>query len=135
MRHTRAVFGLLNVDGTQHPEERNLYLLRFPLHHDDSIRRESARNNLDPAWVAAEIRAESVFDPKARSSADARGLMQVLPGTGAGVAAMAFVQAAAVAGSSRQSASAAVAGRRVAGCMTSAQILRPFALQAWMKRS
>ena len=83
----RAVFGLLNVDGKQYPEERNLYLLRFPLHHDDSIRRESARNNLDPAWVAAEIRAESVFDPKARSSADARGLMQVLPGTGAGVAA------------------------------------------------
>ena len=83
----RGVFGLVNVGGKRYPEEQRLYLLRFPLHHDASIRREAAKNALDPAWVAAEIRAESVFDPNARSSADARGLMQVLPATGAGVAA------------------------------------------------
>lgn len=83
----RGVFGLLNIDGKRYPEEQRLYTLRFPLHHSDSIRREAARNQLDPAWVAAEIRAESVFDPNARSAADARGLMQVLPSTGAGVAA------------------------------------------------
>ncbi|RZA16724.1 MAG: lytic murein transglycosylase, partial [Lysobacteraceae bacterium] len=83
----RGVFGLVNVGGKRYPDEQRLYLLRFPLHHDASIRREAARNNLDPAWVAAEIRAESVFDPRARSAADARGLMQVVPGTGAGVAA------------------------------------------------
>ena len=83
----RGVFGLVNVGGKRYPEEQRLYLLRFPLHHDATIRRESAKNALDPAWVAAEIRAESVFDPNARSPADARGLMQVLPGTGAGVAA------------------------------------------------
>ncbi len=83
----RGVFGLVNVGGQRHPDEIRLYQLRFPLHHDATIRREAARNNLDPAWVAAEIRAESVFDPNARSSADARGLMQVLPGTGAAVAA------------------------------------------------
>jgi soluble lytic murein transglycosylase len=57
------------------------------LHHDASIRREAARQAIDPAWVAAEIRAESVFDPQARSSANARGLMQVVPATGAAVAA------------------------------------------------
>ena len=74
----RAVFGL----GRQ-PEEQRLYELRFPLHHADTIRREAARNGLDPAWVAAEIRAESVFDPNARSPANALGLMQVLPSTGA----------------------------------------------------
>ena len=83
----RGVFGLVNVGGKRHPEETRLYHLRFPLHHEATIRREAARNNLDPAWVAAEIRAESVFDPNARSSADARGLMQVLPATGAEVAA------------------------------------------------
>ena len=83
----RAVFGLVNVGGKSYPDERNLYHLRFPLHHDASIRREARRHNLDPAWVAAEIRAESVFDPNARSPADARGLMQVLPATAAGVAA------------------------------------------------
>ncbi|MGV8943903.1 transglycosylase SLT domain-containing protein [Thermomonas sp.] len=83
----RGVFGLVNVGGKRYADETRLYQLRFPLHHDASIRREATRNNLDPAWIAAEIRAESVFDPNARSSADARGLMQVLPGTGAAVAA------------------------------------------------
>jgi soluble lytic murein transglycosylase len=82
----RGVFALVNVGGKRYPEETRLYQLRFPLHHQDSIRREAARNRLDPAWIAAEIRAESVFDPNARSSADARGLMQILPGTGADVA-------------------------------------------------
>ena len=82
----RGVFGLVNVGGKSYPEESRLYLLRFPMHHDATIRREAARNRLDPAWVAAEIRSESVFDPKARSPANARGLMQLLPGTGAEVA-------------------------------------------------
>ncbi|WP_132998778.1 lytic transglycosylase domain-containing protein [Luteimonas arsenica] len=82
----RGVFGLVNAGGERKPEELRLYTLRFPLHHDALIRRESARNNLDPAWVAAEIRAESTFNPRARSPANARGLMQVLPDTGAGVA-------------------------------------------------
>ena len=77
----RAVFSL----GKQ-PDEQRLYELRFPLHHGDTIKREAARHGIDPAWVAAEIRAESIFNPKARSGANAMGLMQVLPGTGAGVA-------------------------------------------------
>ena len=76
----RAVFSL-----GKNPEEQRLYELRFPLHHGDTIRREAAKNGIDPAWVAAEIRAESVFNPRARSGANAMGLMQVLPGTAAGV--------------------------------------------------
>ncbi len=82
----RGVFGLLNVNGKRYPDEQRLYALRFPLHYDSMIQQEATRQNLDPAWVAAEIRAESLFDTSARSSADARGLMQVLPSTGAGVA-------------------------------------------------
>ncbi|MFQ6310616.1 lytic transglycosylase domain-containing protein [Lysobacter capsici] len=77
----RAVFSLNKT-----PNEQRMYYLRFPLHHGDTIRRESARNGIDPAWVAAEIRAESIFNPTARSGANAMGLMQVLPGTGAQVA-------------------------------------------------
>ncbi|KAF1685175.1 lytic murein transglycosylase [Pseudoxanthomonas broegbernensis] len=77
----RAVFSL----GRQ-PEEQRLYALRFPLHHDAQIRAAAQRNALDPAWIAAEIRAESIFNPNARSSANARGLMQLLPGTAASVA-------------------------------------------------
>lgn len=82
----RGVFGLVNAGGERKPDELRLYTLRFPLHHELLIRGESARNGLDTAWVAAEIRAESVFNPRARSPANARGLMQVLPETGAGVA-------------------------------------------------
>src|SRR3546814_13273995 len=50
------------------------------------MRREARKHRRDPAWVAADIRAESIFNPRARSSANARGLMQVLPSTGAAVA-------------------------------------------------
>lgn len=77
----RAVFNL-----GKPRDELRLYHLRFPLHHDAAIRREATRHNIDPAWVAAEIRAESIFNPTARSSANAMGLMQVLPATGAAVA-------------------------------------------------
>lgn len=83
----RAVFALGKTPkGEARPDELRLYTLRFPLHHDATIRREAANNRLDPAWVAGEIRAESVFDPRARSGANAMGLMQVVPGTGATVA-------------------------------------------------
>ncbi len=76
----RAVFNLRKAPG-----ESRLYTLRFPIHHADIIQREARKNGLDPAWVAAEIRAESTFNPNARSPAGARGLMQVMPNTGAAV--------------------------------------------------
>ena len=41
---------------------------------------------VEPSLALAIIRQESEFDPAARSGADARGLMQMLPGTGAHVA-------------------------------------------------
>ncbi|MEO6139119.1 MAG: transglycosylase SLT domain-containing protein [Luteimonas sp.] len=78
----RGVFGLGVASSQSAPDEARLYTLRFPLHHDQTIRREAAKNGLDPAWVAAEIRAESIFEPTAHSAANAMGLMQVLPGTG-----------------------------------------------------
>jgi len=77
----RAVFAMNRA-----PEDIRYYRLRFPLDHIDIIQRQARLNQLDPAWVAAEIRAESVFNPRARSSANARGLMQVLPSTAQGVA-------------------------------------------------
>lgn len=81
--YDRAVFNLGKTpDGSPRPDELRYYHLRFPLHHDADIRRAAVANNLDPAWIAAEIRAESVFDPNARSQANAQGLMQVIPSTG-----------------------------------------------------
>jgi soluble lytic murein transglycosylase len=54
----------------------------FPLAYWDSIRRHSSAHGLDPFLVAALIAQESTFDPKARSAANAWGLMQIVPATG-----------------------------------------------------
>ncbi|MFY2763079.1 transglycosylase SLT domain-containing protein [Arenimonas sp. MALMAid1274] len=76
--HDRAVFTI----GTA-PDDLRHYSLRFPLHHETTLRRESRKNAIDPAWVAAQTRAESAFMPRARSPANALGLMQLLPSTAA----------------------------------------------------
>jgi soluble lytic murein transglycosylase len=62
------------------------YGQRFPLPHASTLRRESRRHGLAASWVAALVRAESAWMPSARSHADARGLMQLLPTTGRAVA-------------------------------------------------
>ena len=54
----------------------------FPLTYWDWIRKYSAPRNLDPYVVAALINQESTFDAKVRSSANAWGLMQIVPATG-----------------------------------------------------
>ena len=56
--------------------------LLFPLLHREVIESHAARNNVDPSLVLGLIRQESAFHEAARSSANARGLMQVLPSTG-----------------------------------------------------
>jgi len=56
--------------------------LRFPLDHLDSVHRHAGKNSLDPGHVFAVIRQESAFNQDARSAAGARGLMQLMPGTG-----------------------------------------------------
>jgi peptidoglycan lytic transglycosylase len=55
----------------------------YPLSYWDIIVQESRARNLDPFQVAGLIRQETVFNPKARSSARAYGLMQVLVPTAA----------------------------------------------------
>jgi soluble lytic murein transglycosylase len=46
----------------------------------------SAASNLDPLLLVAVARQESLFDRDARSSAGARGLMQLMPATAASLA-------------------------------------------------
>lgn len=55
--------------------------LRYPTPYRDTIEKYSKRFGLEEAFVYALIRRESRFMPKAISSAKARGLMQVMPGT------------------------------------------------------
>ena len=74
--YDRAVFTI-----GDEPEDLRYYSLRFPLHHENVLRREARRHGVDPAWVAAQTRAESAFMPRARSHANAMGLMQLLPST------------------------------------------------------
>jgi soluble lytic murein transglycosylase len=56
--------------------------LLFPLRHWDTILSNSAKNGLNPHLVLGIIRQESAFQVAARSRANARGLMQVMPSTG-----------------------------------------------------
>lgn len=57
------------------------YRLRFPLAHEQLIRRQARGGNLQPAWLFGLVRAESGFVSDAVSPAGARGLMQLMPGT------------------------------------------------------
>jgi soluble lytic murein transglycosylase len=58
----------------------------FPEPWWGTIKAESAKNNLDPYFVASLIRQESEFDPSVVSYANAYGLMQLLPSVGKAMA-------------------------------------------------
>lgn len=66
------------------PEEmrRDEWDVFYPLAYWDIITQESRARGLDPYQVAGLIRQETVFNPRAVSSARAYGLMQVLVPTG-----------------------------------------------------
>jgi soluble lytic murein transglycosylase len=67
--------------------EPEFYLrARYPLEYEHIIRGHARTYDLDPALLAAVIYTESRFDPSARSSAGAVGLMQLLPDTAKGIA-------------------------------------------------
>jgi soluble lytic murein transglycosylase len=61
-------------------------LLRFPLKHMSEINEHTRSTIIDPALALAVIRQESAFQENARSSSNARGLMQLLPSTAREVA-------------------------------------------------
>ncbi|MDB4950139.1 MAG: Soluble lytic murein transglycosylase, partial [Gemmatimonadetes bacterium] len=69
-------------------EKPNLRLLHliYPYNYRPILEAEARERGLDPFLVAALTRQESVFKPRALSGAGARGLMQIMPATGAGLA-------------------------------------------------
>ena len=76
----RAYPQFLTAGGESLPTE--ILQIIFPLTYWDLIRKHATARNLDPYLVAALIAQESTFDPKARSAANAWGLMQMVPATG-----------------------------------------------------
>nr|WP_090175288.1 transglycosylase SLT domain-containing protein [Luteibacter sp. UNC138MFCol5.1] len=78
--YDRAVFGLSSGDALR------LYEQRFPLARQDGVVEQSSQAGIEAPWAYAIIRAESAWMSDARSGADARGLMQLLPSTAALVA-------------------------------------------------
>ena len=55
--------------------------LLFPRAYASTVKRYAKKLDVDPAYVFAIIRQESVFNPKARSPVGATGLMQLMPAT------------------------------------------------------
>ena len=58
----------------------------YPMEYEALIRYQAEANDLDPAYPAAVILAESSYQPEAVSSANAQGLMQLLPNTAGWIA-------------------------------------------------
>lgn len=61
---------------------RQILSVIFPVAHWDLIQRYSSEHHLDPYLVAALVAQESTFQADIRSSANAWGLMQIVPATG-----------------------------------------------------
>jgi soluble lytic murein transglycosylase len=60
--------------------------LRYGLYFGDLILPAAQQNGLDPLLLFSVVRQESLFEGFVSSTAGARGLMQIVPGTGAGIA-------------------------------------------------
>jgi len=65
---------------------RDLLTVIFPLDYWDLIQQHAKQHDLDPYLIAALMAQESTFDAGIKSAANAWGLMQILPSTGARVA-------------------------------------------------
>lgn len=72
--------GYLSWDLRQAPPA--FWRLAFPMPYREDLEKRSAQQSIDPNLLAALIRQESEFDPRAVSRSRAVGLTQILPSTG-----------------------------------------------------
>jgi hypothetical protein len=70
---------------TPPPAEGSPVTSNFPASFDPIIKKASIRYGVDEGLIKAVIKMESNFNPTAVSKAGARGLMQLMPGTAAGL--------------------------------------------------
>jgi soluble lytic murein transglycosylase len=82
----RRNFSIRPLPPSPSARDHSLYLLAYPLGNPLWINKYAELQNLDPALLSAVILEESRFDPQALSVSGARGLMQIMPGTGKEIA-------------------------------------------------
>ena len=75
-----GLIGLILMLSTEEVQEETVQL--YPMEYVELIRANAGEFNLDPAYVAAVVLAESSYNPNAVSSVNAQGLMQIMPDTG-----------------------------------------------------
>jgi len=64
----------------------NLLKLLYPIEHKEIIIKYGQMHKVDPLLLAALIKTESNFEPRAESRKGAKGLMQITPSTGEWIA-------------------------------------------------
>jgi soluble lytic murein transglycosylase len=94
--HEQGVYGLaaraaarlasLSPGKSLHAAPEALQRLAYPLPYADLLSARAQEGGLDPLLLAALVRQESLFEKTAESYAGARGLGQVMPATGEGIA-------------------------------------------------
>ena len=84
----RQVLSLAGQDSQQASLTAPAYFnhLRYGLYYHDLIINEAQKYGLDPLFMFAVIRQESLFEGFVRSTAGAHGLMQIIPATGEQIA-------------------------------------------------
>jgi soluble lytic murein transglycosylase len=87
----RAIRIGLGLQGSGPPDLRVLRIL-YPFPYRTLITEEARDRELDPTVTAALIRQESMFEARITSHVGARGLMQIMPATGAGLAEAAGIE-------------------------------------------
>jgi soluble lytic murein transglycosylase len=72
----------VSLASTGHPGiPRAFWEMLYPFGWRDAVTEAAERSGVDPFLVAAVVREESAYYPRALSRAGARGLMQLMPGT------------------------------------------------------
>lgn len=80
--HDRAIVAAANAG------EYDDLKVRFPLSYSELIHQYAGKAGLDPIWIFALIRQESMFMAEISSSAGALGVMQIMPATGRRIASL-----------------------------------------------